>query len=217
MPIGNIIYLNGTSSAGKSSLAAALQSLLPAPYLHVSLDLFLGMFPPRYAAVLPFGREIPPQAREGIIFLYESREGRTELDILLGPAGRQLLTGMRHAIRALAVSGSNVIVDDVLLGREILVETATVLGDLPVTFVKVYCPLNEVERRERERGDRLLGLAAWQLARVHEGVMYDLEVDTARHSPVECAQQVAQLVASAPTPSAFERLRQSLMSHAESP
>ena len=33
-----IIYLNGPSSAGKSTIARALQERLPEPYLHVSID-----------------------------------------------------------------------------------------------------------------------------------------------------------------------------------
>jgi len=35
MAPGRIIYLNGTSSAGKSSIAAALQEILAEPYLHI--------------------------------------------------------------------------------------------------------------------------------------------------------------------------------------
>ncbi|MGB1686483.1 MAG: phosphotransferase-like protein, partial [Pseudomonadales bacterium] len=35
---GTVIFLNGTSSAGKTTLALALQELLPEPYQHVALD-----------------------------------------------------------------------------------------------------------------------------------------------------------------------------------
>lgn len=43
---GTIIVLNGTSSAGKTSLATALQdALLPTPYLSLGFDLFMAMLP----------------------------------------------------------------------------------------------------------------------------------------------------------------------------
>src|SRR5258708_20337366 len=44
----HIIFLNGTSSAGKTSIARLLQEQLPAPYLHIALDTFLNMFPPHW-------------------------------------------------------------------------------------------------------------------------------------------------------------------------
>jgi chloramphenicol 3-O phosphotransferase len=44
--MARVIYLNGTSSAGKSSIARALQAKLDDLYLHVPLDVFLQMVPP---------------------------------------------------------------------------------------------------------------------------------------------------------------------------
>ena len=43
-----VILLNGTSSAGKSSLAKELQSRLGSPYLHVCIDSFEKRMPERY-------------------------------------------------------------------------------------------------------------------------------------------------------------------------
>lgn len=209
MPAGNIIYLNGPSSAGKSSLASALQALLPAPYLHVGLDRFNGMFPPQYVAVQPFGQAVPPRAWEGLVLFHEMQEGRLRLEPHHGPAWERLAAGFRQSIRALAVTGNNLIVDNVLTKRDVLLETVAALEGLPVLFVKVDCPVDELERREQERGDRLLGLARWQHDQIADWAMYDLVVDTARHSPAECARQVAQLVADPPGLTAFDQLRQS--------
>lgn len=47
MTIGTIIFLNGTSCSGKTSIAKAVQTLLPEPYLHVGLDYFEAMQPVR--------------------------------------------------------------------------------------------------------------------------------------------------------------------------
>jgi len=43
--IARIILLNGAGSAGKSSIAKALQTLTEAPFLHVQMDTFLDMMP----------------------------------------------------------------------------------------------------------------------------------------------------------------------------
>lgn len=210
MAVGNIIYLNGTSSAGKSSLAAALQATLPEPYLHFSLDRFTPMFPSRYVSVQSFADPVPPLAREGMLLRHDLVGERLHLETRMGPVARRFFAGMRQCIRALALTGNNVVVDDVLYSREIIAECVAALAGLPVLLVEVRCPLPEVARRERERGDRLLGLAAWQLPHIREGMVYDLSVDTARDGPEDCAQRVMQLRAAPPTPSALDRLRQAL-------
>jgi chloramphenicol 3-O phosphotransferase len=43
-----ILFLNGVSSAGKTSIARVLQHTLPESYLHVQLDSFEAMLPERY-------------------------------------------------------------------------------------------------------------------------------------------------------------------------
>ena len=45
---GTIIILNGTSSAGKTSLVLALQKILPEPFLDSGIDKFIWMLPERY-------------------------------------------------------------------------------------------------------------------------------------------------------------------------
>ena len=208
MTVGNIIYLTGTSSAGKSSIATVLQDLLPVPYLHVTLDAFMGMFPAAYVAVQPFGEPVPPRAFEGLVLRHETRDGRLRLDPHHSPAWERLTIGFRQSLRALAVAGNNLIVDDVLTTRPGLHTTLDALAGVPVVFVRVYCPPAELERREQARGDRLLGLAAWQRERIDAAIIYDLEIDTSQHSPDECAQRIMQALANPPVPSAFDRLRQ---------
>jgi chloramphenicol 3-O phosphotransferase len=41
----NIIYLNGPSSSGKTTLAKALQQAFEEPFLHVSVDKIIGWMP----------------------------------------------------------------------------------------------------------------------------------------------------------------------------
>jgi len=69
----------------------------------------------------------------------------------------------------------------------------------------VYCPLAEVERRERVCGDRLVGFTRWHFDTVHAYLRNDIEVDSAHHTPQECAQQISARLLSGP-PLAFQHL-----------
>jgi len=54
----------------------------------------------------------------------------------------------------------------------------------------VFAPLEVLEARERQRGDREIGLARWQHERVHRNIDYDLKLDTTRATPLECAERI---------------------------
>jgi chloramphenicol 3-O phosphotransferase len=99
-----VILLNGAGSAGKSSLARALQNVLSEPWLHVALDSFLEMFPDRF-------HDDP----EGFLGRNEIDEDKPQIAIEIGAAGRRLLKGMRLSVAAMAGAGNNLIVDDVIL------------------------------------------------------------------------------------------------------
>jgi chloramphenicol 3-O-phosphotransferase len=47
---GQIIFLNGTSSAGKTTLAHAIQEESQQPYLLAGIDSFFAMVPEKWAA-----------------------------------------------------------------------------------------------------------------------------------------------------------------------
>jgi len=98
---------------------------------------------------------------------------------------------MRHAIAAMAAQGNNLIVDDVMLENE-HEEYATLLSGFETLFVGVFAPLGVLEARERERGDRMIGLARWQYDRVHRGKKYDLEIDSGSLGPLECATLIKE-------------------------
>jgi chloramphenicol 3-O phosphotransferase len=47
-----------------------------------------------------------------------------------------------------------------------------------------------LEARERQRSDRMVGLARWQYDKVHAGRDYDFTVDTSTATPLECAELI---------------------------
>lgn len=70
------------------------------------------------------------------------------------------------------------------------------------------CPLPELERRERLRGDRPDGLAARQFSRVHAHGDYDVVVDSGERSPQEWAREIAAFLRLPPAdPPAFARMK----------
>ncbi len=182
-----IILLNGTSSAGKTTIAKSLQQIMNDPYLHVPVDSFGDMAPG------------PDKLGEPGSRLWQSVFNR-------------LLSGFHHSIAALAAAGSNLIVDHVLVQgvepQNWLTECLDLLAPYTVYFIGVHCPREELRQRERARGDRSVGLAEFQLGRVHRHGVYDLEVDTSVSSAEQCALRIKELVERDAHPQALVNLRQ---------
>ena len=178
--MATIVLLNGVGSAGKSSIAKALQTITAEPFLHVAMDTFFEMMPARYW-----------DHPDGVTFETIQQDGKPSVVIRSGPVADRILRGMRRSIAAMAREGNNQIVDDVLIGDE-MGEYETLLRDFTFRTVGVFAPLDVLEARERDRGNRLIGLARWQYDRVHHGKRYDLEVDTSKTTAIECAERIKQ-------------------------
>ncbi|WP_441247180.1 chloramphenicol phosphotransferase CPT family protein [Kitasatospora sp. McL0602] len=180
---GQVIFLNGTSSSGKSSLAAELLATLDSVWFHLSVDAFNAM----------------GSRREDLLDTPE------RLDLALGRMRR----GFHRSIAGMAAAGNNVVVDHVLSEPWRLADCLDVLAGHDVVLVGVHCPLEELQRRETARGDRSAGIAAFQYDRVHVHRDYDVEVDTAAASTAECARAVRDFLATRVpgAPTAFDRLR----------
>ena len=173
-----IILLNGVGSVGKSSIAKALQTITTETFLHVSMDAFMDMMP---AASF----EHP----DGVTFETIQEDGKPSVVIRTGPVADRVFRGMRHAVAAMAAQGNNMILDEVLLDGEKR-EYPALLAPFELHLVGVFAPLEVLEARERERGDRMIGLARWQYERVHKDMTYELEIDTSSATPMECAELI---------------------------
>lgn len=206
---GSVILLNGSSSAGKTTVARAIQSLATTPVHLIALDQFRDGLAGRFRGMNSRAGE--PGGR-GLNVVPAGEH--TELHF--GDVGRLTLKAMRRSVAATAAVGLDVVVDDLLLEPEFLRDYLAVLADLPVLFVGVRCDLATVNAREAARPGRFPGTAAAHFERVHAGCLYDVEVDTARTPPRLCAKRVLATLREPPRPAAFERLRQR-RNHAQSP
>ncbi|WP_377191421.1 chloramphenicol phosphotransferase CPT family protein [Ruegeria meonggei] len=183
--MATVILLNGVGSVGKGSISKALQNISTQAFLHVEMDAFLAMLPSRL--------EGHP---DGLSFEESVDAGRVTTFAKTGPVAKRALSGMRRSVAAMASVGNNLIVDEVLFGNtesgsaSAVSEYRTLLEPYDFYMVGIFAPLETLEERERNRGDRKIGLSRWQFERVHEGMTYDLSINTANTSPQACADLI---------------------------
>ena len=193
---GRIVVLNGAPRSGKTSVCVALQERAPGVWINLGVDWSRRSLPERYQpgiGLRPGGER--PDLEDLVVTLYEA---------------------LYESVAAHARLGLDVVVDvghhdDYSQHRNILGRCAHVVEGLPVLFVGVHCPLDEIWRRReatwgqsRESADVELVRAAerWQNA-VHAGVTYDMEVDTSLLSPQRCAELVTERLELGPAGEAF--------------
>jgi chloramphenicol 3-O phosphotransferase len=120
---------------------------------------------------------------------------RPDGSITVSDKFRRAESAWRNGMAVIATAGIGVILDDVFLdGGESQVRLAASIQGLTAVWVGVRCEPEVAEARELRRGDRVQGQARDQALRVHEGVRYDLVVDTTMRSPNACAREITDYV-----------------------
>jgi chloramphenicol 3-O phosphotransferase len=175
----DIIWANGTSSSGKTTLAKELQALLDDHFLHVCFDTFYQMLPARFKPTTPA----------------DSKHGE------------RVHLGFEYSIPALAKAGNRLIVDYPFHYADSLPRCLDLVSGYTLLYVGVFCPIEVLEQREVARGDRKIGLSRYQAPRVHLNSEYDVEIETHELSPNQAAQKVLLTLDAIMPPTAFERLR----------
>ncbi|MCC9205010.1 chloramphenicol phosphotransferase CPT family protein [Arthrobacter sp. zg-Y769] len=178
-PIPQVIVLNGGSSSGKSSIARALQELLPGIWLTFGVDTFIDALPDR-----------GDSPRAGITY-------EPDGTISFTAEHRDLERAWYMGLSNMARSGARLILDEVVLsggaGQERL--RATFSG-IAMMWVGVRCNSDVAAFREGQRSDRVEGMARHQALTVHTGVAYDVVVDTTNRKTEACARDIANLLRS---------------------
>lgn len=179
---GRIILLNGASSSGKTSLARAIQARIDQPFWHISIDHL------RDSGVLPTAR-----IKSGEFDWRMMREA--------------FFLGFERSLLAYVEAGNDLIVEHIMESEAWLLRLADTLAGHDVFFLGVHCALDELERRERQRGDRPIGDARRDFHRIHSGCLYDFEVDAMQGQEANADAVLAAWQARS-RPTAFERLRE---------
>ena len=164
------IVLHGPTSAGKSSIARALQASATIPAFHVSLDAFVTM---------SNRRDMRSDEEREHAYRIHCENLRLTLSNLMG-------------------TKFDIILDLVLREEAQLREMLQVLASRPTYLIGVSAPLQVLEARERARVDRAEGMAREQSNHAAYARPYDLRIDTANCSAEDAAARIRGFVRDPP-------------------
>lgn len=166
MSKGRIIFLNGVTSSGKTSIVDALQEYEEPFFYVVANDLFEQMVGERFLR-----QDYWKHLGEVIIMMY-------------------------HTAKLYSDMGKNVLIDGILVERDEVRphyrQLMDILKDNPLDVVEVYCPLEICRERNIARGDRYETQSEEQAALMAKGIRYTIRVDTSQNTPEECAAQIVE-------------------------
>lgn len=185
---GLIVFLNGTSSSGKTSISMELKNQKEIPFHHLSIDDFFSNYNDFIDNKFP---DIEP-----------TREVDNVGQILFDP----IISVYYATIKLFSEMGLNVIVDTVIDNDKRFNDYLDIMFDQPTLYVGVLCSKEELTRREQIRGNRAIGLAHSQFDKVYSFNEYELEVNTEELSPTECADKILSFIKSDQAYSAFKKL-----------
>ena len=164
MEKGRIIYLNGVTSSGKTSIVEALQARRDVFFYVVANDLFQEMIGEDYLK-----ENYWKYLGEVIIIMY-------------------------HTAKLFSDMGKNVIIDSILVERDGIAphydRMKKILRNNPLDIVEVFCPLDICRQRNIDRGDRYEKQSEEQAELMATDVQYSLRVDTSKLCPDECADAI---------------------------
>ena len=164
MEKGRIIFLNGVTSAGKTSIVEAIQDRDDVFFHVVANDLF--------------------QEMVGEKFLRENYWKYLSEVIIM----------MYHTAKLFSDMGKNVLIDGILVEREEIrphyQQLVDILKENPLDIVEVYCPLDICRKRNMIRGDRYESQSEEQYELMAQNIKYSMRVDTSLYSSTECANMI---------------------------
>ena len=163
---GRIVFLNGVTSSGKTSIVEALQDRDDCYLYVVANDLF--------------------QEMVGERFLRENYWEHLSRVIIL----------MYHTAKLYSDMGHDVLIDGILVERLELAphyqQLMDILKDNPLFIVEVACPLEVCRKRNIARGDRYENQSAEQAELMARDIRYAMTVHTDKNTPEECAEAIVR-------------------------
>lgn len=166
MEKGKIVFLNGVTSAGKTSIVDAIQLRSEQFFYVVANDLFENTIGDHYLR-----ENYWKYLSEAIIMMY-------------------------HTAKLFSDHGKNVLIDGILVERPELMphyeKVKDIFAGYPLYMVEVYCPLDVCRQRNIERGDRTEDQSEWQHKIMAEDIQYNCSVNTHLNSSEECADLILE-------------------------
>ncbi|MFD0716358.1 AAA family ATPase [Paenibacillus sp. GCM10027626] len=164
MDRGKILFLNGITSSGKTSIVDAIQLKSDEFYYVVANDLFEEMIGERYLR-----EDYWKYLSDAIMMMY-------------------------HTARLFSDHGKNVLIDGIMVERPELKphydKVKDIFSGYPLYIVEVFCPLEICRQRNIERGDRAEDQSDWQNKIMAKDIPYNCTVNTHLNTPEECAELI---------------------------
>lgn len=164
MEKGRIVFLNGVTSSGKTSIVEAIQARDDVFFYVVANDLFQEMVGEKYLQ-----ENYWKHLSEIIIMMY-------------------------HTAKLFSDMGKNVLIDGILVERDEIRphyrQLLEILKENPLDVVEIYCPLDICRKRNIMRGDRYETQSDEQHGSMAKDIAYRFRVDTSLYSPAECANMI---------------------------
>ena len=163
---GRIIFLNGVTSAGKTSIVEAIQERDDVFFYVVANDLFQEMVGEKYLR-----ENYWKYLSEVIIMMY-------------------------HTAKLYSDMGKNVLIDGILVERDEITphyqQLIEIMKNNPLDLVEVYCPLDICRKSNIICGDRYENQSDEQQELMAKNIKYSLRVDTSLCSASECADIIVK-------------------------
>lgn len=210
---GTVIYLNGTSSSGKSTVAHALHALLPEAGL-LSADEFGEYFEtivdkndPVYICAEQTTRKILLQLKSGEFTPAQRHDLFKQLydELNNHPLPEYLNADLAFykRVREAAKNFPYVIADDLISTEFLYRAFLRAFENYRVYVIKIFCSPEILDRREKARVDRIAGMARFWAQHPVTHFKYDVEVDTGKYNPQLCARLILDYIEKHQDPTAF--------------
>jgi chloramphenicol 3-O-phosphotransferase len=218
---GQIVIINGTSGAGKSTACEKFAQQSEDFWLLYGIDHFLaGTFPSQ------FGHHGPKSGLGIEAVPVDSADPDGTLRWVFHEHGLKAFSALHDWLAATSRAGCNIIFDHLLMtDPPVLPDLVRALDGLPVLLVTLKPPFDVLERRVAERAmtkklpveilgedavnkivDRLARLRPWFYEEIYRNEIADLTIDSDAHGPDEIVARIAERLAQGPG-TAFAELR----------
>lgn len=193
------IYLNGTSSCGKSTISKAICELEPKAF-RVSADEFNEDFESKldrsssvYSNLINKYDLLEQQIKQAKDKSQGDKLYKQYYYLLNNQPLPKIYNSdlnMYDYLYSLNGKYEIIVIDDLIATPYLYKYFTEFFSELRVFMVNIRCDVAELNRREQARGDRLIGMAEFWQEQVDFIQDYDLVLDSAANTPIELAKSV---------------------------
>ena len=193
-----IILLNGTSSAGKTTIARIVQEKYPGVLLLYGVDSMV-------QTAFPAKCDYPPYDEQAIKVMMSETAGQPSAKLIVSPYVYPIYEAAVRFYKLLSGRGYDIIIDELLFDDNRIKSYFDILIGETVYFIGIKPDKEVVIKREQERGNRLLGLAAGLYHEVYNPIFsYDLLIDSGKLTPEASAELILSYITGNNRPRGFK-------------